>query len=255
MIPTIIQLGPIPVNSFGLMVALAIIAGSARLQQSFVHSGINPKLADSFAFSAGIVGLIGARIWYIIEDYSVLKDDLLDALLSSAGFTFYGGFIFASLFLLIQCMRHHIRISDFLDSVGPAMALSYAIGRLGCQLSGDGDYGIRTTSIWGMSYSSGVVPTPDGVLVYPTPFFESVLALVVLFVLTRIENNAKWFATPYSRFGMYIALAGLARLVVEFIRVNPIIAFGLSEAQLVSIVLILIGVTLITIMPKLKHQR
>ena len=244
MIPRLFTIGPIPVNSFGLMVALAIIATIFRLAQSFERAGIDPMLAEKYALWGGMVGLLGARVWYILENFQVLRSDIFGAIFSGSGFTFYGGFIFSFCLLVTFSIRDKIGAARFLDAIGPALCLAYAIGRLGCQLSGDGDYGVQTTSIFGMSYETGVVPTPHGILAYPSPFFESALALIVLAVLTRIEQH-KLLQKPFSRFGAYLAMMGIERFMVEFLRINPKIIFGLSEAQVIALCLIAAGVILL----------
>ena len=146
MIPEIIRIGPfqifgislnIPVHSFGLMVALAFFALIYRLGISFRNNGINPELAEKYVFVGGVSGLIGARLWFIGEEFSSLKGHYLEALLANAGFTFFGGFIAAAAVLIALSRFDKLSLSDFLDSVGPALTLGYAIGRLGCQLSGE----------------------------------------------------------------------------------------------------------------------
>lgn len=244
MIPEILSIGPIPINSFGLMVALALLAGIYRLAISFQRHGINPDLSERYVLTAGFVGLLGARIWHIVENYSDLKDDLLGAILSSAGFTFYGGFLVACVVLFFMSRRDKLPLAPFLDSMGPALALGYAIGRLGCQLSGDGDYGMATTSLWGMSYSTGVVPTPPGILAYPTPLFESTLSLLVLALLSHLERRP---SRPFRKFGAYLALISIERFLVEFLRINPRLLFGFSEAQLLAVGIFLVGLLLLVL--------
>jgi phosphatidylglycerol:prolipoprotein diacylglycerol transferase len=241
MIPTLIEIGPLPVRSFGLMVALALFAGAVRLAISFKRYGLDARLAERYVTAAGVSGLLGARLWYLGENWSEVKHDLLGALLSSAGFTFYGGFIIGSLVVLYLARRDGTEIGKFCDSLGPCLSLGYAIGRLGCQLSGDGDYGIATSGFWGMSYSTGIVPTPPGVLVYPTPLFESTISLLVLWFLSRIEVSSTAFTGRFQRFGLYLVLISLERLCVEGFRVNPVIAGGMSEAQIIALVLITLG--------------
>lgn len=241
MIPTLIEIGPLPIRSFGLMVALALFAGAVRLAISFKRYGLDPRLAERYVTAAGFFGLLGARLWYMGENWSEVKHDLLGALLSSAGFTFYGGFIIGSLVVLSLARRDGTNIGKFCDSLGPCLALGYAIGRLGCQLSGDGDYGIATTGFWGMSYSTGIVPTPPGVLVYPTPLFESSISLLVLWILSRIEVSPTALTGRFQRFGLYLVLISLERLCVEGFRVNPVVAGGMSEAQIIALVLITLG--------------
>lgn len=249
MIPEILSLGPIPINSFGLMVALSLLAGIYRLALSFKRHGLDPDLAERYVLTGGFVGLLGARIWHILENYDDLKDDLAAAIFSSAGFTFYGGFLVSCLVLFIMSRRDNLPLAPFLDSMGPALALGYAIGRLGCQLSGDGDYGMVTTSIWGMSYSTGVVPTPPGILAYPTPLFESAISLFILVLLSRWEVSSS-FSRPFKKFGAYLALISLERFLVEFLRINPRLAAGLSEAQILSIAIFCVGIILLFVAGK-----
>ncbi len=244
MIPQIINLGPIPINSFGLCVALAILAGIYRLQMSFKLNGINPGLAEKYVFTAGIVGLLGARILFLIDHYSEIKDYFFEAVFASAGFVFFGGFILSTIVLILMSRYDKIPLAKFLDSLGPTLAIGYLIGRLGCQLAGDGDYGIVTESIFGMSYKTGVIATAPGVLAFPTPFYESTMFVVILYFLTLIETKANW-QKPYKRFAMYLILISIERFLIEFLRINPKLLQGLSEAQLISIVILFIGAFLI----------
>jgi len=223
------------------MVALALFAGAVRLALSFKRYGIDPRLAERYVTAGGVSGLLGARIWYIGENWSEVKHDLLGAIFSSAGFTFYGGFIIGSLVVLYLARRDGTDIGRFCDSLGPCLSLGYAVGRLGCQLSGDGDYGIATNGFWGMSYSTGIVPTPPGVLVYPTPLFESTISLLVLWILSRVEVAPSALSGRFQRFGLYLVLISLERLCVEGFRVNSVVAWGMSEAQIIALVLITLG--------------
>ena len=244
MIPTIFHLGPLPINSFGLCVALCFFAGSILLSRSFALRGIPEKYAESFIFIGGIVGLIGARIWYLLGNWDDFLADPVGGLLSGGGFTFYGGFIFSAVTLIALVKFKGISLSAFLDSMGPTLALAYAIGRLGCQLSGDGDYGIATTSVFGMSYSQGVIPTAPGVLVFPTPIFESVISLVVLWLLLRLERSPAWQA-PFACWGMYLLLMATERFLIEYIRIEKRFGYGLSQAQWIAVALFLTGLILI----------
>ena len=241
MIPTLIEIGPLPIRSFGLMVALALFAGAVRLAYSFKRYGLDAHLAERYVTAAGISGLLGARLWFIAENWSDVKGDLLGALFASAGFTFYGGFIIAAIYVYILAKRDGTDIAKFCDSLGPCLALGYAVGRLGCQLSGDGDYGIPTSGFWGMSYSTGIVPTPPGLLVYPTPLFESTIALAMLWILSRVEASATVLTGRFQRFGLYLVLLSLERLGVEKFRGNPAVLWDMSEAQIIALVLIVIG--------------
>lgn len=247
MIPTIIEIGPIPIRSFGLMVALALFVGALRLAISFRRAGLDPALAERYVTAAGISGLLGARFWFIAENWSFLKGDLLGALFASAGFTFYGGFIVAAVVVLCLARRDGTEIAKLCDALGPALALGYAVGRVGCQLSGDGDYGIPTTGWWGMSYETGMVPTLPGEQVYPTPLFESTVALAVVWVLSVIEVRPLALAGPFQRFGLYLALISVERFGVEFFRPNTKVFSVFSEAQIIALLLCLVGVAMLLV--------
>jgi phosphatidylglycerol:prolipoprotein diacylglycerol transferase len=245
MIPNVLELGPIPIRSFGLMVALALFAGAVRLAKSFERYGIDPRFAERYVTAAGVSGLLGARVWYLLENWSMVRHDFFGALFASAGFTFYGGFIIASAVLYIMARRDGVGVARFCDALGPALALGYAVGRLGCQLSGDGDYGSATSGFWGMSYATGVVPTPPGMRVYPTPLFESALALAILWVLSWVERSKTALVKPLQRFGLYLSLISLERITVEVFRINPEVLGGLSEAQVIGACLALLGLLFI----------
>ncbi len=223
------------------MVALALFAGGVRLALSFRRYGIEPRLAERYVTAAGISGLLGARLWFIAEHWSELQGQLLAALFSSAGFTFYGGFIIAALVVLMMARRDGTDIARLCDALGPCLALGYAIGRVGCQLSGDGDYGIQAHGFWAMSYATGVVPTLPGELVYPTPLFESAAALIVLWILSRVETSPRILKERFQRFGLYLFLISIERVCIEFLRPNPELVAGLSEAQVIAMVLMMLG--------------
>lgn len=245
MIPQIFHIGPLPINSFGTMIALALFAGFYLLARSFQRNGVNPALAERYVLVGGLGGLLGARIWYLATNYSVIRGDFWGAALSPAGFVFYGGFICAT--ALLVGMAHFIdkfKVHQLLDSVGPTLALGYAIGRVGCQLSGDGDYGRDTDSIFGMSYQLGVVPTPPGILAFPTPLYESILACLIVLLLIKIERAPEW-QLPLRRFGIYLSLISVERFCVEFLRRNPQLAYGFSEAQWIAVGLALIGALMV----------
>jgi len=239
-IPTIIQLGPLPIHSFGMMIALMFIACVYLLGDSFEEAGVDRKLAEKFVFSSVIFGLLGARVWYLIENISTVKNDIWGAVISGAGFTFYGGFVVSILVVIFLCRKHKIPAATFFDNVGPTLALGYAIGRLGCQLAGDGDYGFTTTSFLGMSYATGVVPTAPGVLAFPTPLFESLISILICHFLLSVRNKPSLQA-PFKRWGLYLLLISSERFFIEFFRINERFSLGFSEAQYFSIAFCLIA--------------
>jgi phosphatidylglycerol:prolipoprotein diacylglycerol transferase len=132
-----------------------------------------------------------------------------------------------------------------MDAGSPAAALGYGIGRIGCFLSGDGDYGVPTSLPWGMSFPNGLVPTTDRV--HPTPIYELIAACVIAWVLWRIGAKQITAAAKASAgivFAAYLVLTGIARFLVEFIRINPRSFFGLTNAQAASLASIAAGIIL-----------
>lgn len=124
-----------------------------------------------------------------------------------------------------------------LDLVAPALALGYAIGRIGCQLSGDGDYGKPSHLPWAMGYPHGTVPTAPGVRVQPTPVYETLAMSAVALVLWRMRDRYR----PGLLFALYLVAAGVERFVIEFLRRNPHVFAGLTAAQIESLVVIVVG--------------
>jgi phosphatidylglycerol:prolipoprotein diacylglycerol transferase len=127
-----------------------------------------------------------------------------------------------------------------------ALALGYAIGRIGCQVSGDGDYGIRSSLPWAMGYPHGTVPTPPGVRVQPTPIYETVAMCLLAYGLWRLRDRVR----PGVVFALYLLLSGLERFLVEFIRRNSEVLAGLTSPQLESVALMLIGSLWLAIMAR-----
>jgi phosphatidylglycerol---prolipoprotein diacylglyceryl transferase len=244
MIPTLVHIGPIPIYTFGLMIALAVFVAVPVLTRSFARNGLPEELAERYAVWGGVGGLIGARLWNMAEHYSSTEGSLIDALINTAGFTFYGGFITSAILLSVLAWKDGLRIRDVFGSVGPALAIGYALGRLGCQLSGDGDYGMATSSWIGMSYETGVVPTPPGVRVYPTPIFEGLASLLVWYILERAERGSLR-SKPLMRGALYLVLMSTERFVVEFYRIEARYLFGWSEAQFIALGLFTLGAGLL----------
>ncbi len=269
MIPKLFQIGPIPVYSYGLMLGISFIVASYLLSKEFKRRKLEENAAINITFIALIAGVAGAKLLYIIEDWASIaalpsgKLFSTDGIFSPAGLTWYGGLILAVILIYVYTKIKKISFLRVADSAAPGLAIGYGIARIGCHLSGDGDYGIPISEFaswvpWGTNYSKGTLPpsiafhgtdiakkfggvVPDNTLCHPTPVYEFILGFIIFLVLWRYR---KIFLTDGKLFGLYLILSGVSRLLVEFIRLNPRILFGLSEAQVISIVLILLGVFL-----------
>jgi prolipoprotein diacylglyceryl transferase len=214
-----------------------------------------------------VFGLLGAKLFDIFENWSDFLKHPSSYLLSPSGLTFYGGLICAAIAIWIYAKKHNIGFWHLNDAAAPTLMLAYGLGRIGCQVSGDGDWGIVNTNpkpfswlpdwMWAYNYPNNVnesgVPIPGCVGKYcnelnpphyPTPFYEIVVCLL-LFVL--IWSVRKRFKTPGTLFALYLMLNGLERFFIEKIRVNTRLnIFGLqpTQAEVISTLLFLAGVLL-----------
>jgi phosphatidylglycerol:prolipoprotein diacylglycerol transferase len=215
------------------------------------EGGEEPELAERMVTWAAVGGLLGARICYLLSFPKEFLADPLGTAFGGAGFVFYGGFIggvVAVWLLLRRVGRPFWKMSDL---VAPCLAVGYGVGRIGCQLSGDGDYGSASDLPWAMSYYLGVVPTPKELLVHPTPVYESAMAFAIAFILLKLRRTSGIRGLRLSGggqiFAVYLILSAVARFGIEYLRIEPRLIYSLTQAQLFSILLMLIGVSLLAL--------
>ena len=230
-----ITIGPITLQTFGLMFGLGFVAAGAVIARRFGEVGKPPDWAYEMAFFALLGGLIGSRVYFLIENYSDVKDDLLGNIFSGSGLVWYGGAIGGALAVILWARFRGILSLALLDLAAVPLALGYAIGRVGCQLSGDGDYGRAWDGPWAMAYPDGTVPTDTPV--HPTPVYETLTMGLVAIVLWRLRDRFQ----PGILFALYLMAAGLERFLVEFVRRNGDSALGLTQAQLLSVAMMAAG--------------
>jgi len=230
-----IHLGPLTLQTFGICFALAFVAAGWLIAKRLKELGKPVDWAYEIGFSAAIGGLVGSRLDFILENYSEVKDDLLGNLFSGSGLVWYGGAIGGAIGVLLWAWWRGYLNTALLDMTAPALALGYAVGRIGCQLSGDGDYGKAWDGPWAMSYPHGTVPTTQQV--HPTPVYETLAMALVAYVLWRLRDRL----TGGRLFALYLVLAGTERFLVEFIRRNDDVAIGLTQAQLISVAMMIVG--------------
>ena len=240
MYPYLFEIGPISVGTFGLMVALGFLAALYVLNREFKRQGLHKDLGSTIVTTCMVGGIVGAKLYFVLFETSPETwDEFFDLLFSGYGLTWYGGFVVAAAGVLWQIRRHNAPLGHVADAVGIALAVGYGVGRIGCQLAGDGDYGVPTDLPWGMAYPDGVVPTTEKV--HPAPVYETLSHLGIAAFLWKMRTR---FEIPGLSFSFYLILAGLARFLVEFIRINPPALWGLSQAQLLSIAMIAFGLGL-----------
>jgi phosphatidylglycerol---prolipoprotein diacylglyceryl transferase len=230
-----INIGPVTLQTFGICFALAFLAAGALVWRRLGELGKPVDWAYEMGFAALLGGLIGARLNFILENYDEVKGDLLGNIFSGGGLVWYGGAIGGAIGVFLWAWWRGYLTLALLDLAAPALALGYAIGRVGCQVSGDGDYGKAWDGPWAMAYPDGTEPidTP----VHPTPVYETLAMGLVALVLWRLRDRL----TNGLLFALYLLLSGTERFLVEFIRRNDDVALGLTEAQLVSLVSIIAG--------------
>lgn len=239
MYPELLRIGNFAISSFGLMVALAFLAGYWIASLEFKRKKLDDKLLGNILLLSMLGGIGGAKLMYIFEN--VPLSDFISSpfthIFSRGGLTFYGGFIGAVLLFWILTIKNKVSFFKVMDAMAPALAIGHSIGRIGCFLVGD-DYGIKSDVPWAVAFPKGLPPTTDPV--HPTQVYEVILMGLIFFVLWKLRKRN----TPDGwLFSILIILAGIERFLIEFIRsTTPSPIPDLSVAQLIAIGLIVIGI-------------
>jgi phosphatidylglycerol:prolipoprotein diacylglycerol transferase len=279
MYPVIFELGPIKLYSFGLMMAVAFMAANYYFVQELKRRKLDESLAWSITIRALIGGVAGSKLFSILENWSDFARDPLGTIFSPAGLTFYGGFIVALVVIFFYLKKQKFPFFKFADMIIPTVLLAYGIGRIGCHLAGDGDYGLPSRLPWAMAYPQGtakvtstlpeyferdsvaraewhydslrVIQTgvdqlghritrlDESVTVHPTPVYEALFCIFAFAWLWR--RRAKYELQPGKMFYVTLMIMGVERLLIEFIRLNPLYA-GLSQAQWISVLFIIVSI-------------
>jgi phosphatidylglycerol---prolipoprotein diacylglyceryl transferase len=230
-----LHLGPLTLQTFGIMFSLAFVAAGALVARRLQEIRKPVDWAYEIAFAALLGGFIGARLYYMAQHWDDVRHDFFGSVFSGEGLVWYGGAIGGALAVFIWAWYRGFLTLALLDVAAPALALGYAIGRIGCQLSGDGDYGKASSLPWAMSYPDGTVPTTDSV--HPTPVYETLAMGAVAWFLWRRRNSMR----PGGLFALYLVLAGGERFLVEFLRRNDRVVAGLTVAQLIALGMVVAG--------------
>lgn len=236
-----IHIGHFSIGTFGIMLWLAAVCACWVLHRNFQRWNLNADAIGIVAIST-VAGVVGSKFWHVLEDPQPLLHDPVGVLFDRAGFAWFGGLVLGIIALIWQARGAGLSRIGMLDLASPAATVGYGVGRLGCLTSGDGDYGIPTNLPWGMSFPHGLVPTTQRV--HPTPIYELIVGLVIGWILWR-RSTPSAEKSAGSVTGEYLVLTGLARFLVEFIRINPRIYWGMSNAQMASIGSVVAGLLLI----------
>lgn len=232
--PDINLLG-ISLKTFGILFALGFLASGSLIARRLKEQDKPVDWAYEIVFAALIGGLVGSRLYYLVENYDQVKDDLLGGIFGGAGLVWYGGAIGGAIAVLLWAHRRGMLNVGLLDLCAAPLALGYAIGRIGCQISGDGDYGKPWDGPWAMAYPKGTVPTT--VKVHPTPIYETLAMGLVAYGLWALRDRVR----PGALFALYLVGAGTERFLVEFLRRNQESFAGLTTPQLESVGMALVG--------------
>lgn len=250
-----IHIGHFSIGTFGILLWIAAVGACWVLHRNFRRWGLD---ADAISIVAVVTvsGIVGAKLWHVFEHPVVLFHNPAAELFDRAGFAWYGGLVFGILALLWQGKVYKIGKLRMLDLAAPSAAIGYGLGRMGCFISGDGDYGQPTHLPWGVAFPHGLVPTtgpygtcalygwPSSCRVQPTPIYELIVAAFIMWVLWR--RSAPGAKRPLGQItGEYLILSGVARFLVEFIRINPHVLWGMTNAQFGSLGSIAAGIILI----------
>lgn len=239
--PEVILFG-ISIKTFGVVFALGFLACGLVIARRLRELGKPIDWAYEVVFAALVGGVVGARGYFILQNYDEVKSDLIGHVFSGSGLIWYGGAIGGAIAVLAWMRWRKVLNLIMVDLCVTVLALGYAIGRIGCQISGDGDYGIPSKLPWAMGYPHGTVPTPPGVTVQPTPIYETLAMGLLAYFLWRLRDRMR----PGAILGLYLFFSGLERLLIEFIRRNKEVFSGLTAAQLESIVAMAIGALLLS---------
>src|SRR5579864_3313154 len=214
-----IHIGPLTLGSYGLMVAIALICAFFILRADFARRGVSAD-AEGIIGITGLAGLAGSRLYHLLDSPAEFFADPWPQLFSTMGFAFAGAIIGGFIALVVLAKRFRMPVLLMLDVASPAAAMGYGIGRIGCLISGDGDYGRPTTLPWGMAFPNGIVPTtqscvdwgaPANCRVHPTPIYEFLVAILIFYILWKLGARGLKMHSPNGIvFAAYLVLTGIA---------------------------------------------
>lgn len=232
-----------------------------------IEKTVHPfELAGNMTMIAAISGIIGAKIFHNLENIDSFLLDPIGQLLSFSGLTFYGGLIAGAISVIWYARKYNISIKHLIDSAAPGLMLAYGVGRIGCQMSGDGDWGIDNLSpkpewmsflpdwMWSYTFPHNVINAGipiEGCTgnfcmelanpVWPTAFYEVIMSIVIFGILWSIRKHIK---LPGALFFIYLVFNGVERFFIEKVRINTEynILGGTTQAEIISFCLIIFGI-------------
>jgi phosphatidylglycerol:prolipoprotein diacylglycerol transferase len=232
MYPVLFEIFGFPISTFGVMLAVAFLTGTWLTALRMREIGLDPEQATTMLIYAMVGGIGGAKLYFAVDVSLREGIPFTQLLFAREGITFYGGLIGAIGLVILGTRIHKIPTGPFFNCVCLAGAIGQALGRVGCFLVGD-DYGRPTDGPFGIAFPQGAPPTLDAV--HPTQLYESAwLFAITGFLWARRNHSPRLWAE-------YLMLAGSGRFAVEFLRVNPRVVLGMSEAQLIAVTMFTVG--------------
>jgi phosphatidylglycerol:prolipoprotein diacylglycerol transferase len=252
--------GGAAITSFGVFMLLSFLTGGYILRAELRRQGEDPEKAWDLVFMAVIGGIVGARLYYLLLNFPRFIENPMGMLLSRGGLVWYGGFLLASALVVWEVRRQKLPLASAADACAPALALAYAVGRMGCFLVGD-DWGRPTDSWVGIAFPEGTPASTVDVIerdfgitvdpalierygnvipVHPTQLYEVGLSTLIFFFLWSVRKRDR----PAGQlFMIWLALAGVERFIVEFFRAkDDRFLAGFTVAQLISLLIVTVGV-------------
>ena len=250
------QIGPLTISSFGVMMVIAFLLANYLLRKDVISEGYDPIVSEEITFRAAIGGILGAKLYYLIETiptgqavenlnglveiiagvFTLSGSRIADGIQNfGAGLVFLGGFIGGLLSVSWYVYRRKLNWLKVADWVAPFLVLGHGIGRIGCFLVGD-DYGVPSNLPWACTFPNGLPPT--NIPVHPTQIYEMAAYFIIFFFL---RHRKRYQNFPGELMFEYLFLAGFTRFMIEFIRLNTKYLYGLSGAQYISIIMMMIG--------------
>jgi phosphatidylglycerol:prolipoprotein diacylglycerol transferase len=223
------------------------------------------QIVGNITLIAAGAGILGAKVFDALENFDSLIQHPLDTIFSFSGLTVYGGLIFGAIAVLYYTSKKGVPILHMVDAAAPSMMVAYSVGRIGCQMAGDGDWGIANTApkpgwfflpdwMWSFNFPHNVinegVPIPGCMdvhctmlnpPVFPTPFYETVICGIMFFMLLGLRKKV---STPGVMFCIYLIMNGVERFCIELIRVNikyHILGVSITQAQIIAPIFFLLG--------------
>lgn len=255
MVPVLLKIGPLTIYSFGAMMALGFLMAGYAVSVELGRRGLDPEDAWSILLWGAVGGIAGSRILALVADWQTFVAHPLASIFSGSGFIWYGGLIGGFVSVTIFIWRRSLPWLVAVDCIAPALALGQAIGRIGCQVAGDGDWGKPTSVPWGVQYPEAIIGwsawlrengLPPTTRVHPAPVYETLAYSLIFCLLWSLRRSG---LRDGSLLWIYLVTSSIARFAIEAIRVEPILAAGLTQAQWIAIGLFAAGVVLLVLKP------